>query len=79
MAGYWVLSVVTGYRPLLTAKYDFTLTVKSTGANTVEPMFNFSEEALNDALRQQLGLQLLSQQAEVDVMTIEHAEKPKVD
>jgi hypothetical protein len=28
---------------------------------------------------EQLGLQLLSQQAEVDVMTIEHAEKPKVD
>ena len=63
----------------LSGKYDFALTVKSTGANTVEPMFNFSEEALNDALRQQVGLQLLSQQAEVDVMTIEHAEKPKVD
>lgn len=63
----------------LSGKYDFTLTVKSTGANTVEPMFSFSEEALNDALRQQLGLQLLSQQAEVDVMTIEHAEKPKID
>ena len=63
----------------LSGKYDFTLIVKSTGANTVEPMCNFSEEALNDALRQQLGLQLLPQQADVDVMTIKHAEKPKVD
>ena len=63
----------------LSGKYDVTLTAKSPGANTVEPMLNFSEEALNHALRQQLGLQLLSQQAEVDVMTIEHAEKPKAD
>ena len=63
----------------LSGKYDFTLTVHSSGANTAEPMFNFSEGALNDALRQQLGLQLVPRQSAVAVMTIDHAEKPKVD
>jgi len=63
----------------LSGKYDFTLTVRGGGTNAAEPMFNFSEEALNDALRQQLGLQLVAKQSGVDLTVIEHAEKAKLD
>ena len=57
----------------LAGKYDFKLTVPAGGADPANPMFNFTEQSLNSALQQQLGLKLEQQNAPVEHVTIQHA------
>jgi uncharacterized protein (TIGR03435 family) len=61
----------------LTGTYDFTLYWAS--GNDGNPLADSNDPGLITALQEQLGLKLEPQRAPVDILVIDHAEKPSAN
>jgi uncharacterized protein (TIGR03435 family) len=57
----------------LTGQYDFTLYFRTTDGAPTEPKDD--APGIQQALREQLGLELVQSKVSIDVLVIDHAEK----
>ena len=66
-------------RTALTAKYEFTLSWAPDTMTTEAPPADESRPSIFTAFQEQLGLKLESQKAPLDVLVVDHIEKPSED